>query len=134
MDDTLSKFHTDKPKGKHVAKVMNEAFMADVLGPTPPPEKCFPQGHHAIAELNKMFGADSVVNSQLEVMRKSGRAGAWVFGQVQKAGSIPEGMKNATELFEDKASLEQKRLLDKAIASVDLGAWFEIFTEIFAKA
>jgi hypothetical protein len=134
MDDPLSKFFTERAKGNAAARVMNDAFMADVLGPTPPPEKCFPQGHPAVAELNKLFNSESVLNSQLEAMRKSGTAGMWAYGQVEKAGSIEEGIKNATELFLEKATIEQRILLDKAIAALDLGAWFEVFTQIFAKA
>jgi hypothetical protein len=135
LDDPLSAFHTKRAKGNVAAKVMEAAFVNDILGPTSAPETVFPKGHCAIEQFNKMFRTevDPQVTLQLEVLRKSGRAGWYAYKQVEKAGSVPEGMRIATELFENKATPEQKRLLEKAIAACDISAWFEIFTQIFAK-
>lgn len=135
LDDPLSGFHTGKAKGAEARKVMEKSFHDDILGPCPAPETLFPEGHAAIATLNKLANPPATVqDAQLEVMRKSGRPGWFAYKEVEKAGSIPQGLRAATELFEDKATPEQKRLLDKAIAALDLGAWFEVFTQIFAKA
>jgi hypothetical protein len=136
LDDPLDPFHREKAKGGEARKVMEKSFVDSIVGPCPAPETVFPEGHHAIDTLNKMFHTevDPQVTLQLEVLRKSGKAGRYAYKQVEKAGSVPEGMKIATELFENKATPEQKRLLEKAIAACDISAWFEIFTQIFAKA
>jgi hypothetical protein len=136
LDDPLSAFHTKRAKGNVAAKIMENSFVDSITGPTPAPETLFPTGHAAIEQFNKMFHTevDPKITLQLEAMKKSGRPGWFAYKEIEKASSLEEGLRNATELFIDKATPSEKVLLDKAIASLDLSGWLDIFRLVFAKA
>jgi hypothetical protein len=118
-----------------VRKTLETAMINDVIGEDVKPEDAFLRGHQAISELDKMLHpvVQQPHHLELTLMKRSGRAGSWAVKQIEKAGNIEEGLRMATETFEDRCTHEQKILLDKAIEAMDLGAWLQIFAAVFAK-
>jgi hypothetical protein len=120
-----------------VRKTLQAAMITDVIGEEVKPENAFPRGHQAVEELSKMLQPATVQQPyqlELTLMKRSGRAGSWAVKQIEKAGgSIEEGLRRATEVFEDRCTQEERILLARAIEAVDLGAWLKIFQTVFAK-